>query len=217
MARRRSVTSKALSASHLRAIGKVAATWSALELTMLNAIADAAKLDLRDAIILVGSQNVAQWCEVLKKLTGDSNEFLPRQENKQNKKSPLTQLDVICATITKLQPRRNQVVHTYWRQNAPEQGLYGIGSPQSTTGKLPAVGVSIPKRGNKVILSVAMNSRDMLSVARDTEEARRSLLAWMGQRKQVLTLRDLLQAPPANSTPATSQKQPRSQPKPSRP
>jgi hypothetical protein len=163
----------ALSDSHLRAIGKVAAQWSALELTMMYCISRITGSTIKQAVILTGSQNVASWCDMLKKLTEDSKPFTGKA----------TELDRICKQIIDIQSERNAVVHTAWHPRVALIGL--LGSPTELVrikSKEQASGVGVPKRGTQVYKDVAYSAPEMIRVAKDIQAAETDLFAWMQKR-----------------------------------
>jgi hypothetical protein len=175
MAKQKSEVLKALRDTHLRAIGKVAAQWSALEITILFVISKTLNVSFSDATAVCGSQNASAWCDILKKLTKESKSAgLP--EN--------TELDRVCITITKLQTKRNDIVHGYWHpRREMSSGLLGLSLNPNIPSKL-ASGIGVPKRGTKIFKLIELTPEDMLNTANEIAQAERALFEWHSQRQK---------------------------------
>ncbi len=165
---------KALSDSHLRAIGMVAANWSRLEVAFLWVIARVADIDFKDATILAGAQNATSWCDMLQKLTA------PPENVQQHFKLTKTPLDAIKKKVEALQRERNTIVHSYWLDPEANSrgGLLGLGLKTRPNARQKASGTGIPKRGVKVFLKASYNATEMLGVAKQIQDLEEELLAW---------------------------------------
>lgn len=190
MARPQTYTIKTLSTTHLRAIGKVAAEWSSLELTILLTLAAAAKVDFKTATILVGTQNVTVWCEMLKKLTGDSAAYKKRKKKPgepDTKKKP-TELDRLCERINELQRERNEIVHAVWFPTTP-LGLPDFDSfpPKTSKSKDKLLATTFPKRGKKTTKFTIKTAKEMLAVASGIAKVGLDLHVWGRPLRQAQT------------------------------
>lgn len=176
---------KALSDSHLRAIGMVAANWSRLEVTFLWVIARVVGIDFRNAVILAGAQNAMSWCDMLQKLTA------PPEGEQQHIKRVKTPLDAIRKEVETLQKERNNIVHSFWLDpNAKMHGgLLGLGLEVRPKADRKASGTGIPKRGARVFLKASYDAKEMLGVATQIQKLEEDLLAWERQISLVKALR----------------------------
>lgn len=183
MARKKNEVLKALRETHIRAIGKVAAQWSVLEITILFVIAKVLNVEFRDAVAVCGSQNATAWCDMLKKLT---------KESKSTGAPKRTVLDNICQTISELQTKRNDIVHGYWHpRKEVATGLLGLPLNPSKPPEL-ASGIVVPKRGVAVFRQIEMTPSEMLKTANEIAKAERELFDWYSQRqKRLLTAQQL--------------------------
>lgn len=191
MARVKSSVLRAVSDAHLRAIGKVSAEWNDLELVILYSIAKTINLSLSHTAILVASQNVRAWCDILKRLTRESRSY--------NKKSPATELDKLCDEIDELQKKRNQIVHASWHLDQSQPGLLGglmnpaiFSAPPKPKAATKVTGIGVPKRGAKPFIDVEMTTKDMLAVAKSIQAIQLKLSAWLARRQQRLRIADAL-------------------------
>lgn len=175
---------RSLSTSHFRAIGRVAAQWNALELTILWAIGKESGLNMKTAAILAGSQNATAWCEMLKKLSGDTKTVTRKK----------TALDTICARVTIAQKQRNDVVHAAWHPREEIRGgLFGELPAQKPKAKDKILGTGVPKRGTSSFTVIEYDSTQMLAVAAEIESIEQALFDWLDPR---MTRRRLENAPP---------------------
>lgn len=173
MAKQKNEILKALRDTHLRAIGKVAAQWSALEITILFVISKALNVSFTQATIVCGSQNASAWCDMLKKLTNESKG---------------SELATVCKTIEDLQSKRNNIVHAYWHpRQEVANGLFGLNiTPQKPP--ILARGIGVPKRGKEIFRQFEYAPQDILKVANEIAKAERSLFDWHSQRQKRLLL-----------------------------
>jgi hypothetical protein len=193
---------RALSDSHLRAIGMVAAQWSSLEVTLLWIVSRAFKIRMSQAVILAGAQNAPAWCEMLRK------EMNPPIER--GKKTPTTKLDKLAEEVAKLLKLRNDVVHTAWDPHG-EYGLIDGEAGEVLNARLPRIkaahkasGTGIPKRGSKLIIETELTAAEMIAIATRIEAVEQALFVWWRQRNQTNRLADLLRTPSDRSIPAKS-------------
>lgn len=157
---------RALSDSHLRAIGKVAAQWSSLETTMLRAIADVASIEFETLLLFVGSSGTKTWTELLIALSGEGKKSL---------------LSTLCHEINELYAMRNQIVHCDWKppiKLTPGMGLLGATFTDPPKATERATGTGIKKRSAQPLVPIAFTAREMLAVAKQIAAAERDLLGW---------------------------------------
>lgn len=184
---------KALSDSHLRAIGMVAAHWAQLEVTLLWIVSRVCKIELKQAVVLAGAQNATAWCEMLRKLTSPVQEV-----GKPKIRMPI---DPICETVQTLLKERNNIVHTAWYDARDfTVGLINFVDvrPKATQ---KARGAGIPKRGSKIFLETSYTARERLKVASEIQAVERSLFGWWDQRQKVSRLAELQRNPSSPPTP----------------
>ena len=199
---------KALSDSHLRAIGLVAAQWADLEWSIMFILSKAFKLDFKHAVILAGAQNPEAWCRMINKL------LYPQPAKGDPKiKRPL---DKITDKIIKLSSKRNAIVHTSWFPPQPiAGGLFSLGSksvPARPKAGEAAEGAALPKRNPKIFLNISYNATQMLEVANEIAKVELELLSWWRQQPKTNLLAEMLRthaSPPTLSKtakPAPSRK-----------
>lgn len=159
---------KALSDSHLRAIGMVAAHWARLEVTLLWIISRTCNIELKQAVILAGAQNATAWCEMLQKLT------TPEQEA--GKPKIRTPIDEIVEKVKLLLTSRNNIVHTSWFDTRDfSVGLINFVDERPKANQ-KARGAGIPKRGRKIFLDTSYTAKEMLKVASEIQAVEQALL-----------------------------------------
>ena len=183
---------RALSDAHLRAIGKVSAQWSSLESSIIWAISEVALVPHHTVLVMVGTQGVRPWFEILRSLSDDH--LLPDRP---------TILGGLWTTVERLQGQRNAIVHCNW--DAPmsvienEDGgadVYYHPKPKSSN---KAAGQGISRSKKAPVMEIAFTAKEMLKVAREIEEAQRVLLVWVfwwKKERQPAAVRKALASPP---------------------
>lgn len=166
MPRKKADVFRRLTNSHLQAIGRVAATWSLLELMVLSALSTISGIRLDKAIILAGPSAFASWLDMLAILARNSAEH----------KHIEYELDALFKLLKKLLNRRNHIVHAVWQ--IPRVGGPGLINsyiaPLTARSKIEADG--FPKRGKEWIIRVAWTPKQMRHVATLIAKARIMLL-----------------------------------------
>src|SRR2546423_694411 len=99
---------RALSDSHLRAIGKVAAQWSSLEFYILRAVAEIAHVEHETVLMMLAAQGFSSWCEILAALSGETT---PKPKPKTHKP---TEIEAHLTELGILHAHRNKIVHCSW-------------------------------------------------------------------------------------------------------
>lgn len=166
---------RALSGSHLRAIGKVAAQWSSLETSVLSAISDISQVSHHTVLVMIGTQGFRQWFEILRAVSGEHLLKRPKP------------LGALWSKIEPLQKRRNEVVHCNWMAPislTPGIGLLGASYLPTPAAHEQARGYGISRSKAAPVMPIAFSAREMLSVAREIEAAERALNAWLRQWKK---------------------------------
>ncbi len=191
---------KALSDSHLRAIGLVAAQWAQLELTLISILSKTSNIPVKQTLILAGAQNATAWCDMLHKLT-----YEPHALGKPKVK---TSLDPIRQRIADLQAQRNTIVHTAWFEPKAEipSGLFGDIPRARIRASQTAEGAGIPKRGNKIVTITSYSAKEMLAVASKIEKVELDVSSWHHQQQPTSRLIELLRTPSSHSIPVKNLK-----------
>lgn len=187
MPKEKSPVHKALRQTHLRAIGKVAASWSSLEVTVLFVIARLLGITTEKAVAVCGSQNMAAWCDAVKKITGQPKSSV-------NKLAPVdARLNAVCKELLRLQTQRNNIIHAYWTPNET-MALSGLLSEyvKPKPGER-ASGIGMPKRGHEIFRSINLTPKEMLKVAADIEKVEQEFLSWFSDREKRLKYAKALQ------------------------
>lgn len=162
---------KRLTRSHLEAIGRVAATWSLLESTMMSAIRKISGIELEKVIALAGPSAFASWADMLILLASESQEH----------KDKVPELERLIKLLLKLQNRRNSIVHAIWQ--IPRRGRGLINSVViPITPRDSAYGFGIPKRGRDGFTFVSWTPPQMRKIATTIEETR-LMLSWIAYRQ----------------------------------
>lgn len=163
---KKSAVSKALSPAHLQAIGKVAASWSDLELIMVAIISRLAEIPIRKGLILVGPSNITVWMEIIEKLSelSDENSF------------KVDKLKPIFAKIKILQTQRNSIVHASW---STQESIGMLAIPIEVTSTMPALGLGVPKRGKKSVVEIKFTSAEMRAIAKNIANVESAMLEWL--------------------------------------
>ena len=172
MPRKKSQVRKALTDSHLKAIGTVAASWSSLEMSILYIMAKIASIPFQTALILAGPSNLAAWSDMLKKLCGQATRYGWNEKK----------LSSLLEKIKKLSSERNNVVHASWspETNNQQTGLLWIPPTNAQPPKI-AKGLGVPKRGKSVLISVEKTAADIRDVAKKIEATEQELFVWLAQ------------------------------------
>ena len=169
---------KALSDAHLRAIGKVAAQWSALEFAILRTISDVARTDHHTTLTMIAAQGFVSWCEILKAVSGD---VTPKPKPKLN--TP-TELESLVTTMTTLHKHRNNIVHCAWDAPfgiTPGMGLLGIHDLPRPKAHEKAKGSGLKKRERDPVFPISYTAKEMLGYARQIDRAETALHDWKRQ------------------------------------
>lgn len=184
---------EALSPAHLKAIGRVAAQWSSLELTLIWVLSKVTDIPLSTMLLLVGSQSTKQWCDMLIKITRDSKNF--HSILARGPKPVQTELDILCAEIEDLRPLRNQIVHATW-----DPPTVRIGRLKA---KDKAEGTGI-KRNAGMLNVFQYSSLEMLKIANRIEAVEQAAFDWLNLRKKRLRLAAALKTGAGAPSPSPS-------------
>jgi hypothetical protein len=171
MPRQKSAIRKALTPSHLQAIGLVAATWNSLELTLLYLISKMAETRFPTTVAMVSPSNFAAWLDMLRRLTRRSKEHSWKEK----------ELVKICERMKSRHTERNAVVHAVWGEQS------GIGLAKT------ASGFGMPKRGLTVFLEIEKTSAEMRAIAKRILEVEQELIGWYAKQQPMTTLQRLSQ------------------------
>lgn len=163
---------RTLSSAHLRAIGRVATQWNALELTVLWVLSKVAGSGLTTTVVLAGSQNATAWAEMLQKLTRDTKAITGSK----------TELDRIRTRIEEAQRKRNDVVHAAWHPRAEVRGIIAEAmiQPKPKAGDR-VTATALPKRGKEIYKDIAYTSAEMLKVADEIQATESDLFDWFAR------------------------------------
>jgi len=161
MARRKPAVYQALSRAHLEGIGRVAATWNRLEQTIMFAIYEVGGVDTAKFSAVLATTGFGTYLLVLKRFVAMS------KEHKSNK----TAFNQLCEWISVLYGRRNEIVHTHWRDKS---GLALFLDPSLANSKI-ARGLSYEKRKLGWVTDVAITAAEMRLVARDMDSVQAAL------------------------------------------
>lgn len=172
---------EAISRSHLEAIGRVAATWSSLEFSMIAAIAKVSGCETYKAIVLAGPAAFASWADML---------VISAQSSSLHK-DKADEFASLCKLLLKLLRLRNYIVHAVWEQKSKGIGLIASAMNSIIPGAYDkASGLGFPKRGRDVILKVEWTPQQMRLVASLIEESE-SILVRIVYRPNSTSLAEL--------------------------
>lgn len=203
MARPKAEVRKALSDAHLKAIGMVAANWSALEFTLMFLVAQESGTTTNKTFTLIAGNGINSWLQVLERLLENDGKGWKWQTLK---------TAGLLKSLQDLQTHRNNIVHAVW--NVPE--------PLNKLAQLVLQKVNLPppvqaqglgfKKGRSTVI-IQYTAADMRSVAKQIAGMREELLKWAAKpaptdktKLMIQALRDYGTQPtePAKKTPPKS-------------
>lgn len=155
-----------LSRSHLEAIGRVAASWSLLEMNMLMSISQLTDVKFQTVITLASPSTPNDWTAMLIQLADATAA----------KKHIREDLKALCRLIEKLYGRRNYIVHAVWQTPSLHRKNFEV-----LTAFAKAHAIGIPKRGGKGLIAVEWSPKQMRDVANFIEESRVMLIEICGR------------------------------------
>ena len=161
MPKEKAIIFRKLTRSHLEAIGRVAASWSLLEMNMLMAISELADTKFLTAVTLASPSTPNDWTNMLTQLADSTAE----------RKHIREELRALCRLIEKLYGRRNYIVHAVWQTPSAHRKNFEV---LTVFAKAHAIG--IPKRGSKGMVPVEWSPKQMRDVANFIEESRVMLI-----------------------------------------
>ncbi len=192
---------KYLRRSHLEAIGRVAATWSRLEVHVLMSISDISGIDFDKTVLLCAPTGFFNWMEFLSTLIKDS----AQHSWKLPKFKPLRK------RIESLYTDRNSVVHAFWMTPKMPLGLLGGLMAKSMYLEVPpqekVTGFGIPKRGS--IKLVEKTAADIRRIAREIQAADKDLLLLIDRPPPKRKTGLIARAARGNTSPRTKTNTPR--------
>lgn len=150
MTRTAKSTALTLSPSHLQAIGRVAAEWSALEFAFQCAMVVASQVPFHKVVAFTAPTPMNGWIDFLSNLLLQQSSSLQRE---------LTEL---FERISKAQTKRNSIVHAVWSEQFPQD----IGR-RALRGTDNAFGTGFPKRGRKLLVHQSYTAREIREVAKE--------------------------------------------------
>jgi hypothetical protein len=162
----------------LRAIGSVAAYWSALEVTVLDCIARLSNIRVGDVVILAGPSAFASWMDILMVMATNSKD--------QEHAHKVEQLEKLGGLLLKLLRLRNYVIHATWMPQTDAPAALGglLNQPVNLfTSKHKARGFGIPKRGRDVMIFVHWTAPQIRKLASLCARAGRLLGEICDQKK----------------------------------
>ena len=161
MPKEKAIIFRKLSRSHLEAIGRVAASWSLIEMNMIMGLSQLTDIRLRTILTLVAPSNPKSWGEMLVALS----------EATAAKKHIQQEMVAICDLLSKLYTRRNFIVHAVWQTPNEHRKNFKV-----LTAFSKAHATGIPKSGGKGFVDVQWSPKQMRDVANAIEEARIMLI-----------------------------------------
>ncbi len=151
-----------ISPSHLQAIGKVAANWSALETTVIISISDISNVHTFHVFVMAGPAAFASWLDMLLVEIGNSPHHALR----------IREFEDLSSLLLKLQRLRNCIVHATWESKDSGRGLVeAVMNPTVVRARDKVTGFGIPKRGRNVIVKVTWTAKKIRLVADLISEA----------------------------------------------